>query len=216
MISIFFKKKKKFNLEFIVSLIIGFLLLLSLIFEQALDLFPSYIFLTLLVILLLIKVSHVVSKGGTIFEDYGSIFMIALLAFLRFITIDSKINTAIIVVSVIIIFYSIGLIPTVDKIYESQNISSFITSYIIFMLVIIFLFAGTYSIKNSSFTIYGTPTTISFKDSFYFSTMTYTTVGYGDIVPTGLNKTISSIEAIAGIALNIGFIGYILASKRFK
>ena len=44
--------------------------------------------------------------------------------------------------------------------------------------------------------------------------MTFTTVGYADLAPIGTNRLISSIEAIIGIALNIAFIGYLLASRR--
>ena len=45
----------------------------------------------------------------------------------------------------------------------------------------------------------------SFLDCFYFSTVTYTTLGYGDMSPIGWLRIISSIEAFFG-ALSLGFI----------
>jgi hypothetical protein len=210
------ENSKFLSVEFFVSVLIGFLLLLTLIFERFIGLFATYIFITLLLVLLLIKISHIIKKEGTVFEDYGSVFMILLLAVLRFITVESKINTPIVVVSIVIIFYTVGLIPSISYLKKSKSVISFISSYIIFMLVTISLFAGIYSINSTEFVVHAEPAELTFKDSMYFSTMTFTTVGYGDIAPKRINKLISSIEAILGIALNIGFIGYILASKRFK
>ena len=45
----------------------------------------------------------------------------------------------------------------------------------------------------------------SFGDSFYFSTITFTTLGYGDLSPTGWLKVLSSVEAFSGV-LNMGFL----------
>ncbi len=39
----------------------------------------------------------------------------------------------------------------------------------------------------------------NFFQAFYFSVVTFTTVGYGDIVPVGLSKLIAIIEAFTGI-----------------
>jgi hypothetical protein len=45
----------------------------------------------------------------------------------------------------------------------------------------------------------------NFGDSFYFSTITFTTLGYGDLSPTGWLKVLSSIEAFLGV-INMGFL----------
>ena len=45
----------------------------------------------------------------------------------------------------------------------------------------------------------------NFGDSFYFSTITFTTLGYGDLSPTGWLKILSSIEAFSGV-INMGFL----------
>ena len=44
-----------------------------------------------------------------------------------------------------------------------------------------------------------------FGDSFYFSTITFTTLGYGDFSPTGWLKALTSLEAFLGV-FNIGFL----------
>jgi tetratricopeptide (TPR) repeat protein len=40
---------------------------------------------------------------------------------------------------------------------------------------------------------------ISFGDSLYFSIITYTTVGFGDFLPTGWIRAVAALEALAGI-----------------
>lgn len=47
--------------------------------------------------------------------------------------------------------------------------------------------------------------TFDFLDSIYFSTITFTTLGYGDFSPTGWLRIITSIEAFSGV-INMGFI----------
>ena len=39
---------------------------------------------------------------------------------------------------------------------------------------------------------------VAFGDCLYFSIVTFTTVGYGDVVPQGLAKTVSAVEALSG------------------
>jgi hypothetical protein len=39
---------------------------------------------------------------------------------------------------------------------------------------------------------------VAFGDCLYFSIVTFTTVGYGDVVPVGLAKAVSAIEALSG------------------
>ena len=44
-------------------------------------------------------------------------------------------------------------------------------------------------------------TATAFFDYIYYSAMVYTTVGFGDVVPEGAVRMISSTEAVAGLAL---------------
>lgn len=210
------KKKKNISTEFILGIIIASLLISVLLFETIYAIIPNYVIVSLFLFYVLVKVAHIIKVGGTIFEDYLSLFTILILGFLRYITIDRSIHFTVLSVSIVVILYSVGLMPSIDKISKSKTLFSFLASYILFVIIIILLFAGTYSANSSLFTENDNSATLSFKDSLYFSIMTFTTVGYGDIAPLGVNRLISSLEAIMGIALNIAFMGYILASKRFK
>jgi hypothetical protein len=49
-------------------------------------------------------------------------------------------------------------------------------------------------------TVQGLQTT-ELRDFVYFSAMTYTTVGFGDVVPVGPIRFLAAIEAIAGLVL---------------
>ena len=42
---------------------------------------------------------------------------------------------------------------------------------------------------------------VDFLESLYFSLVTFTTVGYGDIIPTGTSIILSSIEMILGVTM---------------
>jgi len=42
---------------------------------------------------------------------------------------------------------------------------------------------------------------ISFGDSLYFSVITFTSLGYGDISPMGFGKLVASIEVLLGLIL---------------
>jgi hypothetical protein len=59
----------------------------------------------------------------------------------------------------------------------------------------------------------------SFVDSFYFSTATLTTVGYGDLVPThNLSKILTSIYTLLGVGTflySIGIVAEFYFYKRF-
>lgn len=202
------------KIEFIIAFALAVLLVASLLSEQYLNLPPQ---LTSLLILafILVKLIDIVKIGGTIFEDYVSLALIVIFGVVHFFMID-KINPAMIVAAVFILVYSTGLIPSVDDLVKSKRVAYFIFSYGFFILIIIFLFAGAYFANAEDFTFHQQKTNISFEDSLYFSTVTFTTVGYGEISPIGINKLISSIEAISGMVLNIAFVGYILSSRRFK
>ena len=45
------------------------------------------------------------------------------------------------------------------------------------------------------------PSGLSLRDYAYFSAMVYTTVGFGDIVPQGAMRMLTSAEALTGLAL---------------
>ena len=53
----------------------------------------------------------------------------------------------------------------------------------------------------TSFSILEKLILVDFLESLYFSLVTFTTVGYGDIIPVGTSIILSSIEMILGVTL---------------
>ena len=74
-------------------------------------------------------------------------------------------------------------------------------SFIVIVFAMIFRIMDRLS-GNASFTIDGLPGAISFSDSLYFSLITMSTVGYGDITPAGeAIRAVAAIEVLLGILL---------------
>jgi len=199
--------------EFYLALTISILLISSLILESYFKV-PSSITIILILIFMILKIQNlVIKKENPALEDLLSVGVLLIFLIIRLFV--EKTPNAITVAGVsLVLLYSIGMMPKIDNLIESRSISSFIVSYLVFVLIIVFLFSSFYSANNSSFMEQGKQTSISFQDSFYFSAVTFTTVGYGDIIPLKENRTIAMIEALTGTILNIGFIGYVLASKK--
>lgn len=72
----------------------------------------------------------------------------------------------------------------------------------LFVLVLLMLISGTL--------FYRTTEGWSFADSFYFSVITLTTVGYGDLAPsTAVSKIFTVFYIFAGIGVILGFVNAI-------
>jgi UDP-N-acetylmuramyl pentapeptide phosphotransferase/UDP-N-acetylglucosamine-1-phosphate transferase len=163
----------------------------------------------------LVKLYDFVKNGGSIFEDYMALAIIIIFGVVHFF-LGSDLNSIALVVMVFVLVYSVGLIPWIDDLVKSKKFTIFLISYAFFVVMVTFLFAGAYYSNNEDFMYLGEQSSISFEDSLYFSIISFTTVGYGDISPLGMNRLIASIHVLLGMILNIGFIGYIFASKRFR
>jgi len=62
---------------------------------------------------------------------------------------------------------------------------------------LIILWAFLY--MQGSFLLNGAPFKPHFWDALYFSIITFTTVGYGDITAVGLSRALASVEALSGV-----------------
>jgi Ion channel len=79
------------------------------------------------------------------------------------------------------------------------------------------LFAGIYwhlegSVQGPVSSPAGAP--ISFGNCVYFSVVTFTSLGYGDIVPRGLSKVVASSEVVLGLAFLGVFIARLSSAKQ--
>ncbi len=70
--------------------------------------------------------------------------------------------------------------------------------------VVIFGFAGFYSQDATSFRDEGS--IHSYWDALYFSALTFTTIGYGDISPVHWMRGLAVLEGLLGIALSGAFL----------
>ena len=70
-------------------------------------------------------------------------------------------------------------------------------------LIHISLYAGAYLLLEFQFDVGAIegPDSGSFNDAFYFSIVCYTTLGFGDIYPSGELRLLSGIEALNGLVM---------------
>jgi len=78
----------------------------------------------------------------------------------------------------------------------------FVFNMLSIILITLVFFAIAYNITESTPTDYlsvnGIPTQLEFADAMYYSTVTITTLGYGDIVPHGFFRAFAATEAVLG------------------
>ena len=93
-------------------------------------------------------------------------------------------------------------------------------AFLTFYVLIVILFACLYRIidlhlPGAHFNFNGAPYEISFSESLYFSLVSMSTLGYGDIAPTGgLVRALVVIEVVAGVLLMLfGFAEIMRYSK---
>ena len=203
---------KPSRIEFFLAIVIAIALIVTLFSEQYFSL-PAYITPSLLLLFIAIKIFHIVKKGGTLMEDYAATAVIILFAIVYYL-LDAHVSALLIAVFVFILLYSAGLMLWVRSTFGSRRVTHFLASYIITLVMIIFLFAGAYVSRADSFIELGQPTKISFEDALYFSTVTLTTVGFGDITPLNVNRSLAAFEAFLGMLVNVALLGYILSNNR--
>ncbi len=92
-----------------------------------------------------------------------------------------------------------------------------IFKYFFLMTAVILLFGTLYVLLDARTETSGLRSEFRYtpeRDAYYFSAITYLTVGYGDYVPYGAAKTLSVFEAAAGNIINLVVLA--IAVTRFK
>ncbi len=203
---------KSAPLEVILSILIAILSLIYLISLEDLKILV-FIIPILTLTFIVIKIRHIIKEKGTVLEDY-TITAVMIIFLLLYIILKGKINSALAIVFIFMLFYSAGIMIWLKARITSKKITHFIISYIMTIILTVLLFAGAYTSGTGEFLEAGKIKDLKFREALYFSSVTFTTVGYGDIVPLGIYRLFASLEAILGITINTALIGYILASTR--
>jgi len=113
---------------------------------------------------------------------------------------------------------------SLHQLFNPRNVISLIFAYALFILGIILLFSTLYNLvelSGTGYIKYGScngnfnPSMIASdpglsREFFYFSAMTYFTVGYGDICPMGFAKTISIFNAFIGNIIAVIIVAIII------
>jgi voltage-gated potassium channel len=93
-------------------------------------------------------------------------------------------------------------------------------AFLTFYALLVIVFASTYSIMSHysvepHFLVAGVRRAISFPESIYFSIVTLSTVGYGDIIPaTNLARALASLEVVCGVMLLLFGVSELLGYTR--
>ncbi|MEN9625758.1 MAG: Ion channel [archaeon] len=202
------------KIEFVLAILIVAALIISLT-TRKLVYYPRYFTIFLIILFLITKIHHIWKEGGALLEDYTTIGAVMLFIVL-FAILRENINTLLTTVFIFILIYSTGLMLWIQRTFESKKIVHFLISYITTIIMVILLFAGAFTSGNGLFTENGKEKQLSFHEALYVSVITFTTVGFGDISPIGINRLFASLEALLGIIINIALIGYLLASGRYS
>ncbi len=203
------------SIEFIIAVIIVIALISSLASEKMMNL-PHYITPILILIFIALKVMHIRRQGGTLLEDYTTLGVMVVFSILH-ISLRGNLNPMLIIVFIIILIYATGLMLWVKTKLGSKKVVHFLISYITTLFMIIFLFAGAYLSNADEFMVNGVNNNLNFNEAIYFSTVTITTVGYGDILPvSNINRFLAASESFLGMVINVALLGYVLSSGRMS
>ncbi len=201
------------GVELLLAVIIGLALIGSLTSEKYINI-PHYIVPLLVILFISMKAIHIVRQGGSLLEDYLTL-AVMLLFIILYVVLKGDLNPILVTSFIAILVYSTGLMFWIKTKFSSNKVAHFIFSYVSTIFMIIFLFAGAYISNSEDFTVSGTEKGINFEEALYFSTITVTTVGYGDIIPTSkVNRFLSASEAFLGMTINVALLGYILSSSK--
>ena len=133
------------------------------------------------------------------------------------------------ILHILIIVYFVLVIVRVakrslDYLMSPRHIPALIGAYALFLIAVLILFSTAYDIVqlsglghiryggcNDEISTLANPADPAISDDyFYFSAITFFTVGYGDICPVGLSKGISIIAAFAGHVVSVILVALII------
>ena len=115
-------------------------------------------------------------------------------------------NLVLVVICVLIHYEILRLVSSAMSemhVRPRQRLLVVISGAFVAHLLEICLFAGTYMLMQYQFNMGGIEgvNAGAWEDFFYFSASSYTTLGMGDISPTGEMRSMVAIESLAGLVL---------------
>ncbi len=129
---------------------------------------------------------------------------------------------------VIAVYFVLAIIYIVHRRWEHlmnpKNVPSLVGAYVFFVVVIILIFSTIFAVvelTGQGYLKYGgcadtfDPTVMyqdpaASHDFFYFSAITFFTVGYGDICPMGIMKLAAIVDALAGHVISVIVVALII------
>lgn len=109
-----------------------------------------------------------------------------------------------------------SVVVSVEDAVINRWLKRFYSPFAVFVIqvAVIHLFAAAYFADKDSLVTGQPPTSIQcFRESIYFSAVTFLTIGYGDILPTGSLQWVAVVEGFVGLLL--GLMLAIVASRRY-
>lgn len=115
--------------------------------------------------------------------------------------------------TLVIVATAIHLAMFRSMLFYARRITNFSATHVALAIIValvahlieISIFAGGIALLSASGN-YGYldsgPAPLTASDYFYYSAVTYTTVGFGDITPVGQLRFVSAIEALTGLVLS--------------
>ena len=94
-----------------------------------------------------------------------------------------------------------GVAARIDRLV--MPVMAFLSVYALLVIVFGCLYRiADLSLGGAQFMVHGSPAPLSFADALYFSVITISTVGYGDIAPAGpLVRGLSGLETVCGLLM---------------
>ena len=139
--------------------------------------------------------------------------LLSVLVYFNYIDLLDKQAFSVSLLAFAICFVGIGLWGDTRKLHTSHKFTSIILAYFLIALLLISTFVGLYSFFGD--VRYGgeplEENTYSSFDYYYFSTMTFYSLGYGDFVPTGNARIIAMLEVFVGYLFHILMLGWIFS-----
>ena len=91
--------------------------------------------------------------------------------------------------------------------FEKLTIKRLIVSFFLTVLAFSFIYYGLSKIQNGIILTFASTKSPTFFDCIYFSVITISSLGYGDMRPIGVSRVFASLQVLIGLA----YLGLIIA-----